>query len=207
LTPACARQVTIHGVAQAGTVALRSGIIVGARRNRLTRPDPRTVEAERGELRLLCDEMLKGIGSWLRVAGYDAAIADDGGRDDALLARAGAESRLLLTCDRRLAARAGAGTAIAVLGSERLDEAACELSARLGIDWLHAPFTRCLVDNTRLAPAAEEDLAGLPMSARQGAGPIMRCPRCGRVFWPGSHVRRMRAKLERWQARAQTRRP
>jgi uncharacterized protein len=153
--------------------------------NRWTEPGPRTVGADRSQLRRLCGEMLKGIGSWLRAAGYDVAIADEGARDDALLARARAENRLLLTCDRRLVACAGAGTAIAVLGSERLDEAARELSKRLGIDWLRAPFTRCLVDNFRLAPAAEEDLSGFPMTARQGAGPIMRCPRCGRVFWPG----------------------
>jgi hypothetical protein len=53
----------------------------------------------------------------------------------------------------------------------------------MGIDWLPAPFTRCLVDNTRLAPAATEEVAGLPVTAREGAGPIMRCPRCRRVFW------------------------
>src|SRR5687768_4674832 len=144
--------------------------------------------------------MLKGIGRWLRAAGYDVAIADERACDDELLARAGAENRLLLTCDRRLAVRAGAGTEIAALGSERLDEAARELSTRLGIDWLHAPFTRCLVDNFRLAPAAAEDVSGLPMTARQGAGPIMQCPRCGRTYWPGSHVRRMRARLARWRS-------
>jgi uncharacterized protein len=143
----------------------------------LSKPDPRTAAAE-GDLRLLCDEMLKGIVRWLRAAGYDVVIADDGAHDDELLARARAKNRLLLTCDRRLAARAGKESAAAALGSESLDEAARELSARLGIDWLHAPFTRCLVDNTRLAPAAEEDVAGPPTTARQGAGPILRCPRC-----------------------------
>lgn len=157
-------------------------------------------------MRLLCDEMLKGIGRWLRAAGYDVAIAEDGAHDDDLVARAGAERRLLLTCDRRLAARAGAGPAIAVLATESLDEAARELSARFGIDWLHAPFTRCLIDNTSLVPVATEDIPGLPPTARQGAGPIMRCPRCRRVFWPGSHVRRMRARLAQWQTSRAARR-
>ena len=71
-------------------------------------------------------------------------------------------SRPLLTCDRRLAGRAGADPAIGVLATENLDEAARELSIGFGIDWLPAPFTRCLVDNTRLAPAATEEVAGLP---------------------------------------------
>jgi len=158
-----------------------------------------SVHADRGELRLLCDEMLKGIGRWLRAAGYDVAIAEGGAHDDDLVAHARAEGRLLLTCDRRLAVRAGEDPTIALLTTESLDEAAGELSARFGIDWLYAPFTRCLVDNTHLVPAATEDIAGLPATARQGAGPLMRCPRCGRVFWPGSHVRRMRARLARWR--------
>lgn len=165
----------------------------------MSRVDPRSGDAGRGELRLLCDEMLKGIGRWLRAAGYDVAIAEDGAHDDDLLAHARAESRLLLTCDRGLAARAGADPAIAVLATESLDEAARELSARFGIDWLHAPFTRCLVDNARLVPAGEDDVAGLPGAAREGDGPIMRCPQCRRVFWPGSHVRRMRSRLALWQ--------
>ncbi|MGH6943501.1 MAG: Mut7-C RNAse domain-containing protein [Geminicoccaceae bacterium] len=28
----------------------------------------------------------------------------------------------------------------------------------------------------------------------------MACPVCRRVYWPGSHARRMKARLERWKA-------
>ena len=85
-------------------------------------------------LRLLCDEMLKGIGRWLRAARYDAAIAAEGASDQTLVAHARAEGRILLTCDRRLAALAG-GARTLVLASERLDQAARELK-EFGIDWL-----------------------------------------------------------------------
>ena len=162
-------------------------------------PDPPQPDAAAGELRLLCDEMLKGVGRWLRAAGYDVTIADDGAHDDELLARARAEGRLLMTCDRRLAARAGNGsTLITVLASERLDYVAPELRERLGIDWLRAPFSRCLVDNARLVPARAQEIARLPVTARRGDGLITRCPGCARLYWPGSHVRRMRARLARW---------
>ena len=136
----------------------------------------------------------------MRAAGYDVAMVDEGAHDDRLLARAAAEGRLLLTCDRRLAERAGQGARVVVLGTETFEGASRELSQRLGIDWLHAPFTRCLRDNARLMPAKEDDVAKLPAAARGGDGPIMRCPQCARVYWPGSHVRRMRAKLARAQA-------
>jgi uncharacterized protein len=154
-------------------------------------------------MRLLCDEMLKGVGRWLRAAGYDVAIVDDGTHDNDLLARAAAERRVLLTCDRRLAGRVGPDAMVVVLGTESFDGAARELHEQLGVDWLHAPFTRCLRDNARLIPASEEAVAELPASARRGDGPIMRCPECSRVYWPGSHVRRMLAKLARAQAEGQ----
>jgi uncharacterized protein len=149
-------------------------------------------------VRLLCDEMLKGIGRWLRAAGYDTAIARDGTADDELLARARAEDRILLTCDRALAAR-GAPAAVVLLASESLDEAAAVLRARLAIDWLHAPFSRCLLDNAQLRPAKTAALTRLPERSRPGVGPITACPECGRIYWPGSHVRRMRARLKRWR--------
>jgi uncharacterized protein with PIN domain len=153
----------------------------------------------RGEaVRLLCDEMLKGIGRWLRAAGYDTAIAKSGVSDDDLLAQAHAEDRVLLTCDRRLAGR-GAPGAVVLLDSASLDEAARALREGLGIDWLQEPFSRCLLDNAVLEAATPGVLARLPERTRQGAGPITVCPDCGRVYWPGSHVRRMRARLGRWR--------
>jgi len=149
-------------------------------------------------VRLLCDEMLKGIGRWLRAAGYDTAIAQDGVADDDLLAQARAKNRVLLTSDRTLAGRSAAG-AVVLLATGSLDEAAAALRERLAIDWLHAPFSRCLLDNARLRPAEPAALARLPERSRTGAGPITVCPDCGRIYWPGSHVRRMRARVGRWR--------
>ncbi len=153
-------------------------------------------------MRLLCDEMLRGIGRWLRVAGYDTLIARSGTADADLVAFAQAEGRLFLTCDRELARTISEDPHLVVLASEALDEAARELCERPGIDWLHAPFTRCLLDNASLRPAGEAELARVPASARREDDPIKACPECGRVYWPGSHVRRMRGRLERWAHRA-----
>ena len=80
--------------------------------------------------------MLRGVGRWLRIAGYDTSIAASGSAEAELLALAAAEARLLLTCDRALGARVPGAL---VLDSERLDEAARALRQRLGIDWLRAP--------------------------------------------------------------------
>jgi uncharacterized protein len=154
-------------------------------------------------MRLLCDEMLHGLGRWLRAAGYDTAIVAGGGDDRALIEAARAEDRLLLTCDRALGARRELEGRVVVLPPAGLDAAAGGLRAALGLDWMHAPFTRCLIDNTQLAAASPPELARLPEPARQGPGPFRVCPTCARLYWPGSHVRRMAARLARWQEEPQ----
>ncbi len=88
---------------------------------------------------------------------------------------------------------------MATLTANGLEQMAGELATQLDIDWLHAPFTRCLVDNAPLRAASAADATRVPAQARAAGGPIRACPACGRVYWPGSHVRRMAARLERWR--------
>lgn len=144
--------------------------------------------------------MLQKLGRWLRAAGYDTAIATNGADDLLLLAQAAAEDRILLTRDRRLLAAAPADLRACGVRAERTDAAAVELRDQLGVDWLMAPFTRCLVDNMALRPAAEHERTAMPLRARAVGGAVNICPACGRLYWPGSHVRRMQAKLARWAA-------
>jgi uncharacterized protein with PIN domain len=47
--------------------------------------------------RFLYDEMLKGLGRWLRAAGYDTVIAAGGLPDRVIAARCAEEDRVLLT--------------------------------------------------------------------------------------------------------------
>lgn len=152
--------------------------------------------------RFLCDEMLARLGRWLRAAGYDTVIAVTGQSDAELVECAVAEDRRLLTCDTAMAARRAAAGRLLLLSGQNLDQWAGQLTRACGVDWLAAPFTRCLVDNAvlRLHPLGA---AAAPPSARArleplAAGPVLECPACGRTYWPGSHPRRIRARLERW---------
>ncbi|MGH6944835.1 MAG: Mut7-C RNAse domain-containing protein, partial [Geminicoccaceae bacterium] len=77
----------------------------------------------------------------------------------------------MLTCDRRLVPHAGSSQRVMTLPGESIDAAAALLPEKLGTDWLHAPFTRCLMDNGPLRLARADELARLPENARRGAGP------------------------------------
>lgn len=150
-------------------------------------------------LRLMCDEMLLRLGRWLRAAGYDTAIAEGGASDRALIARCAAEGRTLVTRDGRLAARAAGTVPVVRLDDDNVEAQARALKEALGIDWQYAPFTRCTIDNAPLDPAPPEAAALVPPSSRAAGGPLRLCPECGRLYWPGGHVRRMQARLAAWQ--------
>lgn len=53
-----------------------------------------------------------------------------------------------------------------------------------------------MVDNAPLRAATAEEVARMPGDSQDRAGPFRACPACGRLYWPGSHVKRMAAKLE-----------
>jgi uncharacterized protein with PIN domain len=153
-------------------------------------------------MRLLCDEMLSATARWLRAAGYDTTLAEPGRPDAEILDQCRVEGRILVTRDRGLAHAAAPKVETVLLTGDDPDRHAQALSEALGVDWTWAPFTRCLVDNALLEPAGAADLARIPEPSRSLPGPFRRCPCCGRVYWPGSHVRRMIARLARWRALA-----
>jgi uncharacterized protein with PIN domain len=146
--------------------------------------------------------MLRGLGRWLRAAGYDTVIAAGGLPDRALAARCAEEDRVLLTKDRHLAATATGIASVVLLPGNGINEAARALRIALGIDWQHAPFTRCIVDNRPLEAAPPYLVTRVPERSRAAGGPFRVCPKCGRLYWPGGHVRRMQQRLAAWQQEA-----
>jgi uncharacterized protein with PIN domain len=153
-------------------------------------------------LRLYCDAMLASLARWLRAAGYDTGLAPASAVDRTVLDACHAQQRILVTRDRHLAAHAGAGVRVVLLAANGIDGQSAELAASLPIDWTCAPFTRCLLDNTPLREATPDEHVRVPPRARELPGPFRYCPQCGRIYWPGSHVRRMQLRLEQWRARA-----
>ena len=50
-------------------------------------------------------------------------------------------------------------------------------------------------------PAPADMTALVPEKSRGAGGPLRLCPECGRLYWPGGHVRRMLARLGEWNSR------
>ena len=140
--------------------------------------------------------MLGRLARWLRVLGFDTWY-DIAVPDPTLVQVAIDEDRILLTRDRHLLADLRPPRAHEVRQDDPLQQLR-ELVLALQLAPPHALFTRCLLDNAPLDTMAhEEALPPLPEGVRGLPGPVRRCPACGRLYWDGSHVRRMRAALQR----------
>jgi uncharacterized protein with PIN domain len=147
--------------------------------------------------RFTADAMLARLARWLRVLGWDTRL-DPELADAEIVRLAVAEGRVLLTRDRGLLRELQPPRALEILDDDPLAQLAQVVR---GLE-LAAPaelFTRCSVCNTVLSPplGVQDRARLLPPDVQQLAGPARQCPGCGRVYWPGSHARRMRAALDR----------
>jgi uncharacterized protein with PIN domain len=150
--------------------------------------------------RFLCDEMLGQLCRYLRAAGYDTLLAKDGHPDRILLQQCHNEARFFLTQDQLVREHKAARNIALILPQGNIDQLAAVLRSRFQLDWLRYAFTRCLLDNTLLLAADAASAASVPPDAVRPNEPLTACPACGRIYWQGSHYKRMRARLARWQA-------
>lgn len=152
--------------------------------------------------RFLCDEMLGSLCRYLRAAGYDTLLADNGAADAELLRQCHAEGRQFLTQDQLVREHKAANGIALILPHAPLDQLAALLNQHYPMDWLERAFTRCMVDNALLMESDSATAARVPQDARKPGEPVRHCPACGRVYWRGSHYKRMRERLVAWQEHA-----
>lgn len=155
------------------------------------------------ETRFVADAHLGGLAHLLRMTGFDT-LYDNAFADDEIERIAGAEGRIVLTRDRELLKRRGIthGCYVHALRSELQLR---ELFERLDLAGSARPFTRCLSCNTPLRAADKAQVAPrLPPGVRERHERFAVCDGCARVFWEGSHWRRMRERVDALLAPALT---
>lgn len=148
-------------------------------------------------LRLLTDGMLGRLAKWLRLLGYDTAY-DTAATDPELARRARAEKRVLLTRDQELADRRG--LRVMLVQSQVLEEQVRQVREVLGPP-PHPALSRCAVCNAALEPISSTAVAGrVPRYILGTQTEFRRCPRCERIYWPGTHLRVMRDQIHAFDA-------
>jgi len=141
------------------------------------------------------DIHLGALARRMRLLGLDTAWPDEAG-DPALVERANAEGRALLTQDRGLLKRRALWAGAYVHGSDPDDQLDDVLDRFRPTT---APWSRCTACNGTLAPVDRADVAHLlEAGTLRSQEHFAQCPDCQRVYWPGAHAPR----LERVVARA-----
>jgi len=148
------------------------------------------------EIRFILDVHLGKLTRILRLLGFDCWYRNR--QDDVQIAlRAAAEHRIVLTRDRGLLKRSII-THGYWLRSQQPEEQAVEVVGRFDLARLVRPLTRCPVCNEPLEPASRESVHDrVPERSRDYESGFARCPACGKVYWHGSHTRRIDAMIDR----------
>jgi len=141
-------------------------------------------------LTFVLDVHLGKLAGYLRMLGFDADYRNSA-TDPELVRIASEEQRVLLTRDRGLLMHAAVTRGYWLRHTESRRQVA-EVLRRFDLASATRPFTRCMACNAVLQPVDRSAVLDR-ISPRTALlhETFRKCPGCGRVYWQGSHYRRM----------------
>ncbi len=144
--------------------------------------------------KFMVDGALGGLVKWLRFCGFDTSSGKFRASDlqglplsepGVILVTSQAGFRKLKRPD------------ILVIETASPEGQLAEVIHRLGLSWQQlAPLSRCVRCNEALRQVGREQLAGrLPDHVLHNQADFFECPRCRRLYWPGSHIQTIMDRL------------
>jgi uncharacterized protein with PIN domain len=144
--------------------------------------------------RFVADSMLGRLAKWLRAFGFDV-FYDPSLDDHAVIARARQRGAIALTRDTQFPQPPD--VRVLRIESNFIEEQLAQVVRDLPLDMAEAqPLTRCTVCNQALVRATRDQVwRDIPPFIYLTNETYARCPDCRRVYWEGSHARRMHDTL------------
>jgi uncharacterized protein len=144
-------------------------------------------------IRFAADTMLGRLARWLRLLGYDTAYgAHLGGRS--LLRAARAEGRVVLT--RRTGLLRHLDLPHLFIEGDHFRDQLVQVIAAFHLDTEAHLLNRCPECNLDLLEETRTNVQQrVPAYVAETQERFRSCPRCHRIFWPGTHHQRIRAEL------------
>jgi len=154
--------------------------------------------------KLACDAMLGKLARELRILGVDVEYNPGAGGMNCYR-KARGDGRTMLTRNNRLKDLPGVFFIQGNGVEEELEQAKKQLNIRADSG---KALTRCLEDNEPLEKVTREQARpSIPFFIYQIHHEFRRCPKCKRVYWPGSHARDMQRRVESGRSRGGRGRP
>ncbi len=147
-------------------------------------------------MRFAADSMLGRLATWLRFLGYDTLYSNDT-RDDQFFSLAD-RGRILLSRNTKLREKI-ASEKYVFIEDDDPERQLLQVVRLLGLN--PGPekfFTRCTLCNGMIESVESADVFGdVPDHVWTSHKRFSRCDRCGKIYWPGSHLGRARKEIER----------
>ncbi|HZX10200.1 MAG TPA: Mut7-C RNAse domain-containing protein [Acidobacteriota bacterium] len=146
-------------------------------------------------IKFVVDCMLGKLAKWLRILGFDTLFFSKA-EDDELIDIARRENRLLLTRDTGIVEKAKK-IKVVFIQSENWKEQVKQVLDELDLRDKVKPYSRCIECNVLLKSISKKQAKNLVAPfVYERSDSFSLCPRCGRVFWPGTHHSDMNFKIE-----------
>ena len=147
------------------------------------------------EPKFVLDVHLGKLGGYLRMLGFDA-VYDNRAGDPELVRISAEQNRILLTRDRGVLKHSAVTHGYWLRETDSRRQTA-EVLNRFDLARALRPFTRCMACNAPLRAASKAEVDGrVPPRIAEWCDEFRECVGCQRVYWQGSHYRRMRRWIE-----------
>ena len=147
-------------------------------------------------MKFIADRTLGKLARKLRALGFDA-VYWGGGNVEGAFKTALAEDRVLLTRSRKIQGKSG-DPRVLVIEADKPREQIRETLSKLHLHPAAGKlFSRCLICNQNLLAISKEEAEGkVPDFIYRFYDSFHVCPRCHRLYWPGTHLQRMKKEME-----------
>ena len=146
-------------------------------------------------MKLLLTRELGRLAKWLRILGFDTEYFKEA-NISSLVIQALRENRVIITRNHRLPR--SAGLRIVLIKEEKLKEQLREVLKALEISLDSVlMFSRCIICNEELAEIAKDKIKDrVPEYVFNTQEDFIRCPKCERIYWQGTHWGNVEAILK-----------
>ncbi len=147
-------------------------------------------------MKFIADVMLGRLAKRMRLLGFDV-LYDRMLDDNGIIRLSIEQNRVILTRDKGLAGRPLASNHV-FIEHDTADDQLGQVLDTFRIRSVPGPLTRCSCCNEPLTLLARKDAKDrVPQYVYERHNIFLRCAKCGRTYWRGTHVERMGLKLWR----------
>ena len=152
-------------------------------------------------MKFIADSMLGRLARWLRLLGYDTLYYPHI-EDRVILRIAREENRTLLTRDTRLVKVRGLEHFLLLEENNPFKQLKSVVETfKLRVSDKdsgegNVPLSRCLICNSVLSIVQRDEVKNaVPEYVYQTSDIFKKCPKCGKLYWKGTHPEKFRRKL------------